>query len=74
MRAIVKWCVTVVTIRIIPAMAIIVAIGMMVIHPNILVYPDVFTVINIYVDVFIAALDVGFITRVFNRFITTFYP
>ena len=54
-------------------MTIIVAIGMMAVHSNILVYPDVFTIINIYVDVVITTFDVGSVPRVLNRFIATFY-
>ena len=65
--------VPVVSIRIIPTMTIIVAIGMMVIHANVLVYTDVFTIININIDVIVAALDVGFVSGVLNRFIATFY-
>ena len=54
-------------------MAIIVAIGVMVIHANVLVYPDVFTIININIDVFVTALDVGSVSRILNRFVATFY-
>lgn len=71
--AIVKRSVPVVSIRIIPTMAIIVAIGVMVIHANVLVYPDVFTIININIDVFVTALDVGSVSRILNRFVATFY-
>ena len=65
--------VPVISIRIIPTMTIIVAVGMMVIHANVLVYPDIFTIININIDVIVAALDVGFISGVLNRFIATLY-
>ena len=73
MRAIVKRSVAVVSIGIIAAVTIVVTIGMMAVHSNVIVYPDVFTVINIDIDVFIAALDVGSVPRVFNRFVATFY-
>jgi len=52
--------VAVVSIRMVTAMTIVVAIGMMGVNPH------VFTVINIDVDVIVATLDIGLVARVFN--------
>ncbi|RKZ66451.1 MAG: hypothetical protein DRQ48_10750 [Gammaproteobacteria bacterium] len=65
-RAIVKRPVAVVSIRIVTTVPIVVAIGVMVVDPNVLVHPYVFTVINIDVDVIVATLDIGLVAGIFN--------
>lgn len=47
-------------------MTIVIAIGMMVVDPNVLVNPYVFAVINVDVDVIVATLDIGPIAGIFN--------
>ena len=67
-RTIVKGRIAVVPIRIVTAMTVVVAVGMMVIDPNVLVHPYVLTVINVDVDVVIPipTLGIDLVTRVFN--------
>ena len=53
-------------------MTIVVAAGMVVIYPYVIVNPYVSAVIHIDVNVVVSTLDIGIVTRVFNRSIPAF--